>query len=215
MALSATAYIEKNKLSSTGAWIILLKVTFPDNTVIRICRNTEDVTWPVTAGNTWVAFPFEFDEIGDSSKGEVPQFSIKIGNASRVMQAYNELHDGLVDSVVELLVVHSTNVTTAVLGGGVNNASSEIELNYKIVSSYSDSMWATYNLGAINPYHMRFPRGRVDKYFCRYKEFKGDRCAYVGAETTCDRSLSTCRDTMNNAPRFGGAPGVGRRGIYV
>jgi len=220
MSLSATAYIEKNKLASTGAWIVLLKLTLTDDSIVRICKNSEDVIWPVTDGETWVAFPFELDEIGDSSKGEVPQFSVKIANVSRVMQAYNEAYDGLVDSDVQIQVVHSINVTTAILGAGVNNVNPEVELNYKINGSYSDNMWAVYTLGATNPYRMRFPRGRVMKHFCRYKDFKGDRCQYTGVDTSCDRTLATCRLKINadasiNSKHFGGAPGVGSKGIYV
>lgn len=215
MSLSATAYIEKNKLESTGAWIILVKLTLVDDSIVRICKNSEDVTWPVTAGNEFVAFPFEMDQIGDSSNNEVPQFSIKIANASRVMQTYNETYDGLVDSDVQILIVHSTNVTTVALGAGEQNPTPEIELNYKIVGSHSDNLWATYNLGATNPFKLRFPRNRIMKHFCRYKDFKGDQCQYAGGETSCDRTLGTCRDTMSNSENFGGAPGVGSKGIYV
>jgi len=220
MALSATAFLEKNKLASAGNWLVLLKLTLVDDSIIRICRNSEDAIWPVTDGDTWTAFPFELDEIGDSSKGEVPQFTVKIANASRAMQAYNEAYSGLVDSDVQIQVVHSTNVTTATLGAGVNNPDPEIDLYYKIVASHSDNLWASYTLGATNPYKMRFPRGRVMKHFCRYKDFKGDRCQYDGADTSCDRTMATCRlkinlDALSNIKNFGGAPGVGSTGIYV
>jgi len=220
MSLSATAFIEKNKLASEYSWIVLLKVTFPDSTIIRICKNVEDITWPVTAGDIWTAFPFELDEIGDSKKGEVPQVVVRIGNATRAIQVYMEAYDGLVESEVDIMVVHAKNVTSATLGAGANNSNPEIELNYRIVGSHADNMWASFVLGASSPYNLRFPRGRVLRNFCRYYDFKGGRCGYDGADTSCERTLAACRlkinlDSSSNEARFGGSPGVGTKGIYV
>ncbi len=39
---------------------------------------------------------------------------------------------------------------------------------------------------------------------CRWKEFKGLECGYVGSETTCDRTYRTCNQTYGNADNFGG-----------
>jgi hypothetical protein len=36
--------------------------------------------------------------------------------------------------------------------------------------------------------------------------FKGPDCAYAGAETTCDRTYDTCKNTMANQLNFGGNP---------
>jgi len=215
MSLSAGAFIEKNKMASANAWLVLLQITMPDNTVFRVCANNEDVTWPVTAGNIYTAFPFELDEIGDSSKGEVPSFSIKVSNITRTLIPYLEDQDGLIDSTVKLYIANSVNVTTEAIGTGVNNNSPEIELDYNITDSSYDAQWVYFTLGAMNPFNRRFPRNKVWKNICSYKEFKGGRCQYVGAETICDRSLATCRDTMNNAINFGGKPGVGTKGVYV
>jgi lambda family phage minor tail protein L len=215
MTLSAGAYIEKNKLSSTNAWLVLLKITMPNTTVIRIVANSENVTWPVTAGNIFTAFPFQLDEIGDTSKGEVPSVSLKVSNAARILEPYLEAQDGLVDSTVNIYVVNSINVTTDALGAGVNNNSPEIELEYEIINSSADIMWVDFTLGSMNPWNKRFPRNKVYKNICRYNDFKGDRCKYAGAQTSCDRSLYTCRTVMLNSDNFGGFPGVGTKGTYV
>jgi hypothetical protein len=37
--------LEKNKLVSTAPWLLLLSVTLPDTTVLRLARNTENVTF--------------------------------------------------------------------------------------------------------------------------------------------------------------------------
>jgi len=215
MTLSAGAYIEKNKLSSTQAWLILLKITMPDATVLRVVANSENVTWPVTAGNIYTAFPFELDEIGDVSKGEVPSVGLRVSNVSRVLEPYLEEQDGLVNSVVTIRIVNSMHVTTDALGAGANNASAEVELTYEITSTSADNMWVTFTLGATNPWNKRFPRNKLWRNSCKYKQFKGVRCQYAGAETSCDRTLDTCRNTMNNSINFGGAPGIGSKGIFV
>jgi len=216
MTLSATAFIEKNRLASPNAWLVLAKVVMPDDTEFRIVANNENVTWPVTAGDLYTAFPFDIDEIGDGSKGEVPSVALKISNVTRFLVPYLEDQDGLVDSVVTIYVVNSLNVT---LGAdrviGVNNNDPEIELEYDVINSAFDAQWVTFTLGAANPWNKRFPRNKVYKNICRYYDFKGDRCQYGGAETSCDRSLYTCRNTMENSDHFGGFPGVGTKGEYV
>jgi len=216
MTLSATAYLEKNKLTSTKAWLVLLKITLTDDTEIFLVANTEQVTWPVTNGDIYLGFPFEIDEIGDTNKGEIPSVAIKVSNVTRSLEPYLEDYDGMVDSIVEIYVVNSTNVEIpSDPGAGVNNITPEIELRYEILRSHADSQWVTFTLGATNPFNKRFPRNKVSKNYCRYKEFKGDRCQYDGEQTSCDRSLDTCRIVMDNAINFGGCPGVATKGIYV
>jgi phage-related protein len=50
LTLSSAAIMEKNSLSSDGVWAVLAKIILPDGvTTLRLCRNTEDVGWPVVA----------------------------------------------------------------------------------------------------------------------------------------------------------------------
>src|SRR5690554_914294 len=85
--LSAIAKLEKNKISSTGAWLILLEIQF-QGTTIRVVNNNEDIEWPEGSGTTWVAFPFELGDIGENSKGELPSLQVKVSNVTRVIQQY-------------------------------------------------------------------------------------------------------------------------------
>lgn len=214
MTLSAGAFIEKNRLSTTFAWLVLLKVTMPDATVLRIVANSENVTWPVVSGNLYTAFPFELDEIGEDSTGDVPSIGLKVANVARVLEPYLEDQEGLVDSTVVIRIVNSMHVTTATFTG-TDNPSPEIELTYQITATNSDSMWVTFTLGSLNPWNKRFPRNRIWRNTCRFKAFKGSLCKYAGVETTCNRTLETCRETMANSINFGGAPGVGSKGLFV
>jgi len=214
MSLSAAAYIEKNKLASSMAWIVLLKTKLVGGIILRFCKNNEDVTWPVTNGNIYTAFPFELGVIGQTSKTEVPSVILRVGNASRAMQAYLEDEDGMVDAEVMIRVVHSTHITTETLGVGINNNNPEVELEYMVMGTSVNAEWVSFSLGATHPYSRRFPRSVLNYDFCKYIHFKGDRCQYAGGETDCDRSLSRCRE-LSNSEHFGGVPGMSKKGIYV
>jgi len=202
--LSTAAIAEKNALVNTGAWLILMEITFDGPTTVRVCSNTANIVWP-TGGDTYTAFPFELEEVGDSAKGERPKVTVRLGNASRVMEQYMEAGNGGIDAEVTLRVVHSAHL---------NLTDPEIELTYRVIDARADSKWAHFTLGSVGPFDRRWPRNRVFKNFCRYKVFKGTRCGYAGAETVCDRTLTRCRE-LGNSDRFGGAPGAGRRGLYA
>jgi phage-related protein len=173
--------------------------------VLRLCGNTENITWPTAGGNLWTAFPFDIGVVQNDAKGTVPSLVCKVGNASRAIEAYLQQSSGGVGSSVRVMLVHSEHLDLA---------APEVQYSFTVTDSSSDNLWAYFTLGALNPWNRRFPRSRVLKRFCRYKVFKGDRCGYAGAETECDRTLARCRVLLNSS-RFGGAPGVGSRGLYA
>ena len=199
--LSPAAYLEKNKLASDGAWLILLQIDVEQlDETIRLVRNTEDITWN---GYTWQAFPFEFDEISENSKGEIPQVQIRVSNVRRQIEYYLEQADGGVGSVVTIRVVHSKHLDLT---------EPEVSLEFEVTGTKATSTWATFTLGAISPYSRQIGQ-RALKSFCRH-DFKDVRCKYSGAVTSCDHTLTTCR-SLGNSVNFGGFPGVGSGGLYV
>jgi hypothetical protein len=50
--------LEKNRLSSGGAWIILLDININDTYYVKVCNNNEDITYN---GNAYYAFPFAME----------------------------------------------------------------------------------------------------------------------------------------------------------
>ena len=167
LALSATAIEEKNKLATDGVWLVALKITIPGvSTPIRVVKNNEDITWQ---GETWTAFPFEIDEISETSKGEVPQVNVRVSNVSRAMEAYIHDYDaycktnGLQSITVNIYVVNSKNL---------GSSTPEVEHVFELKRPKTDSKWATFTLGASNPFKRRFPLNRLMKNYCRYR-FKG------------------------------------------
>ena len=208
MTLSIIAIEEKNKLATDSKWLVALKITIPGVTdPVRLVRDNSNMTWQ---GETWVAFPFEIEEIGDDLKGEIPQVNVQVSNISRVMEAYISAYDtycknnGYSDIDVNLYVVNSKNLA---------DSTAEAEYEFILKSPATDSRWATFILGASNPFRRRFPQGRILKNHCRFR-FKDLRCQYAGVESTCNKTLARCRQLSNSA-NFGGFPGVGYGGLII
>lgn len=218
MTLSAGAYVEKNKMSTSNVWLVLLDITVPGLAdPLKIVSNSENVWWPGTtsAENLYTAIPFDLGEIGDDSKGEVPSVSLRVANTARWCESYLDDYNGMIDSNVEIRIVNSINVLTPTKGSCTYLDVPELLLYYDIVASSSDSMWGAFTLGASNPFNKRFPRNKIYRNICRYRWFKGVRCAYPGTATICNRSLDQCRNDRDNSSRFGGCPGVASKGVFI
>lgn len=209
--LSPLAYIEKNALASDGVWAILIEMNVPQleevaeaDRYIRICSDNEDITWN---GKVWQSFPFSMDEIGDHTKGEIPQFAVRISNINHIVQGHIELAHGMVGSIVKIFVIN-TNIQLK----GV--AAPEIELEFMVKSTNVDNRWATFILGVTSPYSTLIGK-RMLRTGCRYSGltgtqngFKGPLCKYRGSQEECDKTLRQCRE-LGNSVNFGGFPGVG------
>lgn len=186
--------LEKNKLVGTAPWLLLLDVTLPDTTHIRIARNTDDVTY---LGNVYTAFAFELGELRGGGDGRIQGLSLKVANPSRVLQPYLEANEGLIGCPVTLVVVHADNLM---------EDHSELTLSWEIISAQPAEDWINFTLGSVNPLRRRFPLHLATPRSCGWL-FKGAECAYAGAVTTCARTLDVCR-TLENSARFGGRPGI-------
>ena len=82
LSLSAIARKEKNELSTDSAFIVLLDIRLGEETV-RICYNTDDVTWN---GNLYQAFPFTIGEVTENTDGSDPDVELKVDNVSQALQ---------------------------------------------------------------------------------------------------------------------------------
>lgn len=186
--------IEKNKLVSTAPWLILVAVTLPDASVIRLARNTDDV---VFGGNTYAAFAFELGDVRSGGDGRIQGVTLRVANPERALQPYLEAHDGLVGCAVSLMVVHAGNLASDY---------TELTLSWDVLAAESAEDWITFTLGAENPMRRRFPLQVAIPFSCNWG-FKSAECAYAGAVTSCARTLDACR-ALGNSVRFGGRPGI-------
>ena len=208
LTLSSIAIEEKNRLATDSVWLVALEIVLPGVAdPVRIVGTNEDVTW---RGETWTAFPFEIEEIADAAKSESPRVDVRVGNVSRVMEAYLAAYDawtkqyGYAPVEVLIYVLNSANLASP---------TPEVEHVFELKQPRTDSRWATFTLGASNPFNRRFPQHRILRSSCRYA-FKGTLCGYAWAETACNKTLTRCRE-LGNSERFGGAPGVGYGGLVL
>jgi lambda family phage minor tail protein L len=208
LTLSPTIIAEKNKLATDSVFLYAMMVTIPgdpSDTILRVVRNNEDIVWD---GETWQAFPFEVDDVQSSGKGEIPRVDVRICNISRAMEAYVIAYDTYVKAngfspiEVELYVLNTLDLASSTPAG---------QVSFELKQPKMDAKWATFTLGAPNPYNRRFPQDRILKNHCRFR-FKDALCGYSGAATECDKTLTTCR-LLSNSARYGGFPGVGYGGF--
>ena len=201
--LGAALIPVKNSLENSSPFLVLAEIQFSGET-IRLVRNEADITY---LGQTWTAFPFEIDNIGEQGKEETPSVSLSVSNVSRAVQAYVEEYDGGIDADVIIRVVHADNLV------GTEDDTALVVLEFVVTTCSANSKEVTFTLGATSPWRRRIPTYRMQKNFCRWK-FKSSQCGYSGAETTCKKTLTRCRE-LSNSTRFGGFPGVGYGGLRI
>lgn len=211
LPLSSTAITEKNKLAnSDSVFLVALEITVPGlETPIRVIANTEDITW---RAQTWLACPFELDEISESMT-EVPRVEVRVSNVSREMELYLHEYDrycklnGYAPIVFKIFVVNSLNLAS-------NDP--EVEHEFLLLQPKTNAQWATFTLGASNPWNRRYPQRRLLPS-CPWRFKVTQRvggsvvqiCQYAGAEAVCDKTIARCRE-LSNTSRFGGLYAIGR-----
>jgi len=191
-----------NRLDQDSPWLILLDIAIEGEDTMYLVNNTEDI---VFEGRTYIAFAFNVDQPKESSKGELPSIQLSVANATRTLQAYVEQYQGGVGATVTIRIVNAGNL-------GEDYAELTVTLN--VMSCKCTAQWVTFTLSAVNPLNRKFPPEQYIALHCRYKQFKGHLCGYVGDATSCDRTLNNCQRLNNNA-RFGGWPGLDGRGIRL
>lgn len=196
LPLSTVAVSEKNKLANADSvFLVAMKILIPGlSDPVRVVANNEDITWQ---GETWVAFPFEIDEITEVA-GERPRVEVRVANASREMELY--LHDydyyckvnGYAAIQCYIYVVNTLNLASD---------TPEVEHEFILLQPKSNPRWVTFVLGASAPWNLRYPKNRLVPS-CRWR-FKSTQCGYTGAQSQCNKTLTRCRQ-LNNSDRWGG-----------
>jgi len=208
IVLSTEVIEQKNAMGSKDAFLVLLEITIPAITeTIKLVSNTEDIVW---RGSTWIAMPFEMEEISEKTQNEIPRINLRIPNVDRTIEAYLQEYDAYVKQYGPSEVTVGIYVVSSAQLADTNPVAYH---EYVLVQPRSDSKYATFTLGAANPFRKRFPLNRILKNNCRFK-FKSDRCGYTGTETTCNKTLIRCRE-LSNSNRYGGFPGVGAGGLSI
>lgn len=199
--LPANLIIEKNRIASQNAWLVLLDITLTDNTRFYLVKNTENI---IFNRQTYYAINFEIEPTKHSGRGEIPTVTLRVSNVLRILQAHLERLTGGVGSSIKVTVVNSAHL---------NENYAELEMTFDVIATIADAQWVTFTLGAPNPLRRRFPLYRYIADHCAW-QFRSRECNYTGAAVTCRRTFRECRE-LGNTRRFGGFKGLSGGGIRV
>lgn len=205
MSLTLAQIIEKNKLMSDGAWLILAEIILNSGAeVVRIVRNTENITWDE---ETWIAYPFSIDLIESGSAGEIPKLTITASNVSGILQNMIAPYSGGVDAEVIIRVVHSSHL----------DESAYMQESYSVTKVTYNAEEIVFSLGIDISLNKRVPEKRYLKDHCPFRY--GDTNCGVSESTitsfpTCNKTFSDCIERVNQK-RYGGFPTIELGGIYA
>lgn len=199
---------EKNKLTSDSVWLNCLEIFLPSTTdIIRIVANNEDITWN---GNVYQRFPFEVEEISESSTAETTQLQIKVSNVDNIVGSYvREYHRWTKTNIFVPISVNFYLLNSKDL----ENTNPAYKTKLTLAKPTIDHKEVIFTVSARDLFRSRTPQYRMFPNSCRWG-FKSTQCGYNGAETKCDKTLKRCKE-LNNSPRFGGFPTIGRKGVSV
>lgn len=187
---------EKNRLDSTGAWLLTIDLTLPDATTRYLVRNNEDI---VFQGQTYAKANFQVEGVQEDAKGAISQVQLRVADITQALEYDLQAQGGGLGSTVLLRVIN-----TAYLAENY----ADLELSLEVMRCTSKAGWITWTLSIPNPYRKRFPLLKTRGDYCNWvRWYKGAECGYTGALATCKGTLEDCR-AHNNSARFGGQPGL-------
>lgn len=182
----------KNKQEGK-AIIYLYELEYESGKWLYLCDYKEDITF---AGTTYTAFPITHDKWGESRENKVEEIRISVANVNRVISSYIEQYDGFRGHEIKV---------KAVFPDHLDDPSCYIENKYVIDSVIVNEQTATFRCTQLNLTEIEIPACKFLN-ICQWV-FKSPECGYSGAETTCNKTLTRCKE-LGNQKRFGGFPGI-------
>jgi phage-related protein len=198
--LSVATVIEKNRITSTEAFIVLLEVDVIDPATgglvetLYMARNEEAVEYQ---GNLYVAANFNMEIKRES--GEVPEIQLSAVDYSRALQMRMQNYRGGVGFQVRVMVINTANIEQP----------PEAMETFTITGASASSYVVKFTLGAENPLMQRFPMHNQYADKCRWR-YKSEECGYTGWQKTCDLTLQGPNGCAahGNTINYGGFPGL-------
>lgn len=207
--IAVASALSVRRLASDEPWIALLKIVWPDDSVVRLARYPQNVTFDCADGagpQTYLAFAWEFQELEERSDGSIPTWGISISNINRTVEALVETYGGGVGGSVTIFVVPSNRM----------KREPDLELNFDITGCQSDTKTVRFTLGAASPLRQLLGRHPYTSDSCTWR-YKSPQCGYSGTMATCSYTLggeNGCR-AHENQLRFGAYPGIDSNGLRV
>lgn len=210
-ALSVGSVIDKNKITSEVAWVVLLDVDLIDpNTravveTLHIARNDINIIYGEDeSGNPIVYQAGNFSIEVDQQQNSEPNVSIVAQDQTGFIESRADALAGGVMSEIQMTVVNSARL----------DAPPEMQERFQVISSSIKDRVVTFQLGAENPLNVQFPRHRQWKDRCAWR-YKGYGCGYNGPLPTCDYTKDGPNGCAahNNTLNFRGLPGLVRMNL--
>lgn len=198
MDLSTAAIIEKNKVSTSGVYLLLMTIRYKEEEPIRLVLNNEEIFFK---GDTYYPYYFSLSDVKRTSS-EMPSATLTVSNITGTIQKILEAYDGANGAKVKAAVIN-TNLSNEILE----------EENFVVTGATAKKDVITLKLGCGMSLDKRYPTYRIMKDWCPFK-YKGVECGCTSSKTTCNKTLTDCRE-RNNSKRFGGCPTVPQGGLYV
>lgn len=154
---------------------------------------------------TYLRFPISHESVSENSSGQIDTVKVRVANVNRLIQGYLELVNFRGKQI---------DITT-VFAGHLSNPSYKSVDTFYVDSYTADQSVVEFTLSSkFDILDVNIPQRKFMRNFCHWK-FKSTECGYSGAETTCSKLKSDCKDVKNNFLRFGGFPSIPQQRTYV
>ena len=186
---------QKNILHTKYPWVYLFIVQITSTEAVYLTNHSEQIAYN---SHKYNPFPVILSDAVESSKGNLESVTLTVSNTNRMMMAYMELHDALLNNEVQIYLVSRIDTSVAI----------DLGL-YTITEAAANEDVATFVLGHYDFFSLKFPRNRFLRNRCHWV-YKSTQCGYAGGIGDCDKTLdgtNGCRVHVNE-DRFGGFPGI-------
>jgi phage-related protein len=181
---------------------MLVTIYLDDQTIFLCANDTGNIVFPASGGNTYDAVNIERTEIKTTLIGQSAEerVTITLSDVDAAIASYvaiygNTFHNRrCVIQEVDLDYLTNPEDVITIFDGVVD------KLRFTVGTYQIDVVRQLNSYTQIIPYMTYAP-------MCQWKKFKDEKCGYVGAATTCDRTLAQCQG-YENEENFGGHPSI-------
>jgi len=198
--LTVASVIEKNKVVSDTAFLVLLDISVIDpNTAaliekVYIAQNDENV---VFNGNVYAQANFNINFT--QNKDEEPTVSLAIQDQTGVIAAKMDAYAGGAGFGVTMTIVNSARL----------DEPPEMQETFTVTGASVSNYVATFVLGSESLLGLRWPPTNQFRDRCRYR-YKSGKCAYTGSMPSCDYTYDGANGCKahGNELNYGGFRGL-------
>jgi len=177
--LSDAITSQKNKISTAGAWLTCIEITYTGETTLRFVNNTVDI---VLAGATYTKWAFGLGQVKESIKGELPRISLALYDVDLTLRTTMQTNRGWSGGEVTVRRIFVDNV-------GVVTDTGILQYFTILSTTWDDSAnTLNFSIGISTPLSKRFPRDRQSATICRHK-FRDGFCRF--GESGADGDVTT------------------------